>query len=181
MTEDALERLKYPVGRPDIPNIVSPDLFDGLIGVLEAFPAKLRAATEHLSDEQLDTPYRPGGWTVRQVVHHCPDSHVNAYIRFKLALTEDFPTIKPYLEDRCALLPDTQLTPVRVSLDLLDALHTRWTILLRALSPADWERGYVHPEVQRRFTLAQVLVMYAWHSRHHLAHVTELAKTKGWS
>jgi len=181
MTEDALERLKYPIGRVHIPDVVPPEQFDGMITTLETFPGKLRAAAAHLSPEQLDTPYRPGGWTVRQVVHHCPDSHVNAYIRFKLALTEDFPTIKPYMEDRCALLPDTALTPIGVSLSLLEALHTRWTILLRALSPADWARGYVHPEAQRRFTLSQVLALYDWHSRHHLAHVTELAKSEGWA
>lgn len=181
MTEDALEHLKYPVGRPHIPDVVPPEQFDGMIRVLETFPAKLRAATAHLDASQLDTPYRPGGWTIRQVVHHCPDSHVNAYVRFKLALTEDFPTIKPYMEDRCALLPDTPLTPIGVSLDLLDALHTRWTILLRALGPDDWARGYIHPEAQRRFTLAQVLSLYDWHSRHHLAHVTETAKARGWA
>ena len=180
MTLDPLEHLKYPVGRFETPDFVPPEQFGELISVLETFPAKLRAATESLSEAQLDTPYRPGGWTVRQVVHHCPDSHVNAYIRFKVALTEDFPTIKPYWEDRGAVLADYRLTPIHVSLDLLDALHHRWIILLRALDTADWARGYVHPEHQRRFTLSQVLAMYAWHSRHHLAHVTQLAKAKGW-
>jgi hypothetical protein len=180
MTQDPLEHLKYPVGRFETPDIVPPEQFDALISVLEAFPDRLRAATESLSDGQLDTPYRPGGWTVRQVVHHCPDSHLNAYVRFKVALTEDFPTIKPYLEDRCAQLADYRLTPIGVSLDLLQALHHRWTILLRALEPADWARGYVHPEYQRRYTLSQVLALYAWHCRHHLAHVTELAKAERW-
>ena len=181
MTEDALERLKYPIGRVNIPEVVAPEQFDHLITTLETFPAKLRAATEHLTPAQLDTPYRPDGWTIRQVVHHCPDSHLNAYVRFKVALTEDFPTIKPYMEDRCALLPDTRLTPIGVSLNLLDALHTRWTILLRALRPEDWARGYYHPEAQRRFLLPQVLVLYDWHSRHHLAHVTDTVRAQGWS
>lgn len=181
MTDDPLEHLKYPVGRLVIPDVVPPEQFDSLIAVLEALPAQLRGATAHLSDAQLDTPYRPDGWTIRQVVHHVPDSHMNAFIRFKVALTEDFPTIKPYFEDRCALLADYRLTPISVSLDLLAALHTRWTLLLHAMSADDWARGYTHPEYHRRFALSQVLALYAWHSRHHLAHVTELARAKGWS
>lgn len=181
MTADPLEHLKYPVGRFVMPDVVPQEQFESFIAVLEALPSQVRDATAHLSDAQLDTPYRPGGWTIRQVVHHLPDSHINAYIRFKVALTEDFPTIKPYLEDRCALLADYQVTPIVVSLDLLAALHTRWTLLLRAMTADDWARGYTHPEYQHRFRLSQALELYGWHSRHHLAHITQTAVMHGWT
>lgn len=180
MTEDSLEQLKYPIGRFVAPAVVPPQLRDALISVLEAFPARLRSATDRLSDAQLDTPYRPGGWRVRQVIHHCADSHVNAYVRFKVALTEDFPTIKPYPEALCAELADYKLTPPRVSVDLLESLHQRWTILLRAMETDDWKRGYVHPEYNKRCELSEALALYAWHCQHHLAHITELVKAKGW-
>lgn len=179
MTVDSLEQLRYPVGRFVAPESFSNQLRDECIAVIDAFPARLRAATEDLSDSQLDTPYRPGGWTIRQVIHHCGDSHMNALIRFKVALTEDFPTIKPYQEALCAELADYKLTPARVSLQLLDSVHTRWTILLRAMGTDDWNRGYVHPEMNRACALSEAVALYAWHCRHHLGHVTETAKA--WS
>jgi uncharacterized damage-inducible protein DinB len=142
-------------------------------------PAKLRTAVKGLSDAQLDTPYRPEGWTVRQVVHHVPDSHLNSYVRFKLALTEDEPTIKPYAEDRWAELADTAATPIEVSLTLLDSLHDRWVRLLRSLTPDQWKRTFRHPELGP-MTLEKTLALYAWHGRHHVAHITELRKRMSW-
>ena len=136
-------------------------------------PATLRALTAGRSDVELDTPYRPQGWTVHQVVHHVPDSHMNALIRFKLALTEDTPTIKPYDEARWAQLPDATQTPVDVSLALLDALHRRWVVVLRAMSPTDFERSFMHPEHGRTMSLDQALALYAWHGTHHLGHVRQ--------
>jgi hypothetical protein len=132
-----------------------------------------------LSDSQLDTPYREGGWTVRQVVHHVPDSHANSYVRFKLALTEHWPTIKPYDEAAWANLADSRLLPVDVSLSLITALHYRWVSLLESMSEEDCQKGYLHPE-QGRQNLAQVLALYDWHSRHHTAHITNLRQRQGW-
>ena len=150
-----------------------------MISEIERAPAALRAAVAGLSDAQLDTPYRDGGWTVRQVTHHVPDSHMNAYMRWKLALTEDEPTIKPYAEDRWAQLADTQSTPIEVSLVMLESLHDRWVRLLRSLGPSDWKRQFRHPEMGV-VSLEKNLAMYAWHSKHHVAHVTELRKRMGW-
>jgi uncharacterized damage-inducible protein DinB len=146
---------------------------------IEETPNRLRAAIQRLSDEQLNTPYRDGGWTVRQVVHHVPDSHLNSYIRFKLALTENEPTIKPYAEDRWAELPDSRVTPIEVSLALLESLHKRWTLLLRSLQPDDWKKTFRHPEVGL-LSLDQTLALYAWHGRHHVAHITGLRERMGW-
>ena len=139
----------------------------------------LRAALAGLSDAQLDTPYRPGGWTVRQVAHHVPDSHMNGFVRFKLALTEDNPTIRPYDEAAWARVPDTVRTPIDVSLALLDALHTRLVIVLESMSGGDFARPLVHP-VNGPLTIDGLLQMYSWHGRHHVAHVTELRKREGW-
>ena len=166
-----LDRLRFPVGRFAPPSDVTPADRERWIADLEALPAQLRAIVERMGNAQLDTPYRPGGWTVRQVVHHVPDSHMNAYVRVKLALTEDAPTIKPYDEARWAELPDTRDTPVAVSLALLDALHVRWVTLLRALEPADWSRTFVHPEHGRAMSIDAATALYSWHSRHHLGHV----------
>lgn len=143
-------------------------------------PSRLRAAVRGLSDAQLDTPYRPEGWTVRQLVHHVPDSHLNAYVRFKLALTEDNPRIKPYDEARWATLHDTGATPIETSLTLLDALHARWVTLLRSLEARDFERTLEHPQ-NGPMTLDQMLALYAWHGPHHVAHVTTLREREGWS
>jgi uncharacterized damage-inducible protein DinB len=149
------------------------------IAQIAACPANMRAAVEDLDEAQLDTPYRDGGWTVRQVVHHVPDSHMNAYVRFKLGLTEDTPTIKPYDESSWAQLPDSRITPIGVSLDILQNVHTRWVILLRAMRDADFARKINHPETGVQ-TLDRVLAHYAWHGRHHIAHVTSLRDRKGW-
>src|SRR5262249_10530754 len=138
-----------------------------------------RTAVQGLSPQQIETPYRDGGWTVRQVVHHVPESHMNAYIRFKLALTEDEPTIKPYREDRWAQLPDCQATPLEVSLALLESLHERWVGLLHLLKPEDWKRTFRHPELGI-VSLEKNLALYSWHGRHHVAHITELRKRMGW-
>jgi uncharacterized damage-inducible protein DinB len=142
-------------------------------------PAKVRAAVEGFTEQQLDTPYREGGWTVRQVVHHLADSHMNAYVRFKLALTEDEPTIKTYEQDRWADTVDSRTAPAEISLLLLDGLHDRWAMLLRSLSAADFARKFTHPE-HGKMTLERLLGLYAWHGRHHTAHITGLRDRKGW-
>lgn len=146
---------------------------------IAALPAHFREALRGLSDEQLDTPYRDGGWTVRQLAHHVPDSHMNAYVRLKLGLTEDSPVIKPYEEAAWALLDDTRTTPVEVSLTLLEALHTRWVNTLRAMSETDWSRTVRHPE-RGLMRLDQLLALYAWHGRHHVAHISALRERMGW-
>jgi uncharacterized damage-inducible protein DinB len=151
------------------------DLFDEI----EAAPAQLRTAVAGLDDAQLDTPYREDGWTVRQVVHHVLDSHVNAYVRFRWALTEDGPVIKPYEEKEWAKLPDAIAAPVAVSLDLLDALHTRWLILLRAMSPEDFERRWSSPDFGE-LSVDVLLQIYGWHGKHHVAHITALREREGW-
>jgi hypothetical protein len=150
------------------------------IDEIAAAPAALRAAVAGLTDEQLDTPYRPGGWTVRQVAHHVPDSHMNAYVRFKLAVTEDAPTINPYDEAAWAELVDVKTVPVATSLALLDALHERWVVFLRSLGEADWARTFRHPELGV-VPLEKNVALYAWHGRHHVAHVMALRERMGWS
>ena len=142
-------------------------------------PAALRAAVKGLSPQQIETPYRDGGWTVRQVVHHVPESHMNAYIRFKLALTEDEPTIKPYEQQLWAELGDVPSTPIEVSLALMDPLHDRWVRLLRSMKSADWGRTFRHPELGL-VALEKNVALYAWHGRHHVAHITELRNKMGW-
>jgi uncharacterized damage-inducible protein DinB len=162
---------RYPIGKFSFDGDVSDAARAARIAEIEAAPRQLRAALDGLTPRQLDTPYREGGWTVRQVAHHVPDSHLNAYVRFKLALTEDAPTIKPYDEARWAALPDSRDTPIEVSLALLDALHQRWVTLLRAMTPADFSRTFVHPEHGRAMPLDMVLALYAWHGKHHVGHV----------
>jgi uncharacterized damage-inducible protein DinB len=166
----------YPIGKFSFDGDVSEAARAARIADIAATPRLLRAAVEGMSERQLDTPYREGGWTVRQVVHHVPDSHLNAYVRFKLALTEDAPTIKPYDEAAWAALSDSRDTPIAVSLTLLDALHQRWVTLLRAMSPADFSRTFVHPEHGRSMSLDQVLALYSWHGKHHVAHVKQVGK-----
>jgi len=150
-----------------------------LIAQIAEAPARLREAVKGLTPEQLDTPYRPEGWTVRQVVHHVPDSHMNSYVRFKLALTEDEPTIKTYDEALWAALPDSKNTPVETSLTLLAALHERWVNLLQSMSPADFARKVNHPE-HGLVSLDHLLALYGWHGRHHVAHITSLRERMGW-
>jgi DinB superfamily len=170
--------LRFPIGEFMPPSTITPDTRGDAIDAIAALPQHMRRAVRGLSEPQLDTPYRPGGWTVRQVVHHVPDSHLNAYIRVKLAITEHNPTIKPYDQDAFAQLPDQRL-PIDVSLSLLDALHARWTALLRALTPDQFTRPLVHPEIGP-ITVDDVVQQYSWHSRHHVAHITRLREREGW-
>lgn len=175
MTDD----LRFPVGRFDVRAPVAADRLPGWTQQIADTPARLRAAVEGLSPEQLDTPYRPGGWTVRQLVHHLPDSHMNAYVRLKLALTEDEPVIKPYEEAAWAELEDSRSTPPQVSLVLLESLHDRWVRLLRALGPGDFARTLRHPEMGT-MRVDALTGLYAWHGRHHVAHITGLRERMGW-
>ena len=175
------ETLRYPTGRFQRPSrpLEGTERRE-LIDKIERTPSAIRAAVDGLSDAQLDTPYRPGGWTLRQVVHHVPDSHMNAFIRFKLALTEDTPTIKPYDESAWAKLSDARDTPIDTSLTLLSSLHERWVGLMRAMSPSDFGRKLTHPEWDAPLSLDSMLALYAWHGRHHTAHITGLRKQRGW-
>jgi hypothetical protein len=171
--------LRYPIGRFVPPASDTPDLRAGFIQDIAALPAALSAAVQPLTIPQRETPYRDGGWTVAQVVHHLPDSHLNAYTRFRLALTEDTPTIKPYDETRWAELPDAMSSDLTHSLALLAALHGRWTVLLETLRDDDFARTYVHP-TNGVTTLDRQLALYAWHGKHHLAHITQLRERMGW-
>lgn len=171
--------LRYPVGEFDWQAEVSPDMVPDFISTIEQLPAKMRAAVNGMDADQLNTEYRPGGWTVKQVTHHVADSHMNSFIRFKLGVTEDVPTIKPYAENEWAQGADYSQAPIELSLQILDALHTRWTILLRSMTDADFAREINHPD-NGRMTLAKLLALYDWHSRHHTAHITELRKRNNW-
>ena len=170
---------RYPIGKFSFEEPLTAAQKKQYLNDIEQTPARLRTAVRGLSDEQLNTPYRDGGWTVRQLAHHVPDSHMNAYIRFKLALTEDEPTIRPYMEDRWAELPESKQAPIDVSLALLDSLHQRWTLVLRNIPDADWKRTFRHPEMGL-LSLEKTLALYAWHGRHHVAHVTSLREKMGW-
>ncbi len=171
--------LRYPIGKFDWKVEVTPERLNQALKDIEQAPSRLRNAVNGLTPEQLDTPYRPEGWTVRQVVHHLPDSHVNSYVRFKLALTEDKPTIRPYLEDRWAQLDDARKAPIEISLNLLETLHYRWMLFLKSLSDADFKRTLIHPESGEIY-LDKNLCMYAWHGRHHTAQITSLRERMGW-
>jgi DinB superfamily len=173
-----LDDLRYPVGKFSKPAASTAAARAASIETLRRLPERLRTAVKGLNDAQLDTPYRDGGWTVRQVVHHFADSHANSYIRFKLALTEDSPTIKPYDEAAWARLPDSKM-PIEPSLDFVSGLHARLVGVVESMSEADFEKGFHHPE-RGRMTLANNLALYDWHSRHHLAHITNLRARKGW-
>ena len=170
--------LRFPIGEFVMPSSVTPQLRTAAISAIADMPARMREAVRGLSEAQLDTPYRPSGWTVRQVVHHVPDSHLNAYVRVKLALTEDNPTIKPYDQDAFAGLPDQKL-PVDVSLSLVDSLHARWVAVLKALTPQQFARPLYHPEIGA-ITIDYLVQTYGWHSRHHVAHITRLREREGW-
>jgi hypothetical protein len=176
MTE--LDDLRYPIGHFAPPASSLPGIRTAHMQTLRLLPERLRAAVAGLDDTQLNTPYREDGWTIRQVVHHLGDSHANAYVRCKLALTEDWPTIKPYDEAAWANLPDSRL-PIDTSLAFVEALHGRWVALLEEMNGDDFRKGYNHPERGRQ-NLATVLAMYDWHSRHHTAHITSLRARKGW-
>jgi uncharacterized damage-inducible protein DinB len=170
---------RYPIGKFTFDGTLTTDQKKQHLNDIEQAPSQLRAAVTGLSDKQLNTPYREGGWTVRQVAHHVPDSHLNAYIRFKLALTEDEPTIRPYMEDRWAELPESRQAPIEVSLALLESLHERWALVLQNIADADWKRTFRHPEMGV-LSLEKTLALYAWHGRHHVAHVTSLREKMGW-
>lgn len=174
-----IETLKYPIGRFKLPELVTGNAIQEAIATIKAFPANLFTAVRTLSAAQLNTPYRPGGWTVRQLVHHCADSHCNAYIRFKLALTEQNPTIKPYDEAAWAILEDSQL-PIEPSLAIIKATHLKWGILLDSMKEEDFNKTYFHPEKQKSQALDGVTLMYAWHSQHHLAHIQHLVLRESW-
>ncbi len=173
------EDLRYPIGQFDWKKEVPPADREGHIAAIEAAPAGFRKAAAGLTEGQLETPYRAGGWTVRQVIHHVADSHMNSYVRFKLALTEEDPTVKAYNEAAWARLSDSADTPVEVSLALLESLHRRWYVLMRSMNETEWKRTFRHPEIGP-LTLETSLAAYAWHGKHHTAHIEELRRRKGW-
>jgi uncharacterized damage-inducible protein DinB len=174
-----MEELRYPIGRFDYGAATPDEAIPALIDSIAALPAAFRAAVADLTDEQLDTPYREGGWTVRQLVHHVADSNLNIYVRFRLALTEDSPPVKTFSEKAWAELHDARTLAVEPSLALLDGLHARWVALLRAMTPADFDRTYQHPDMGT-VPLRKMLRLYEWHGRHHLAHITRLRERMGW-
>lgn len=174
-----IEKLKYPIGKFTFKEIEG-NAYSILIDRLADLPNKLRLAVSNLDNLQLDTPYREGGWTLRQVIHHLPDSHGNAYIRFKLAFTEENPTIRLYHEELWAECEEAKYGDIIDSLDLLDSLHRRWVSFVRTFKPQDFAKTYYHPERKRNYSLAEVLSMYVWHGEHHLAHITETRKRRAW-
>lgn len=179
MQED-LDKLRYPIGKFEQPTTFNPTEISTWIDVLNALPSWLDVIIENLDAHQLETPYRPDGWTMNQTIHHLADSHMNAFVRFKLALTEDNPTVKPYEEARWAETPENFSVPVNVSITFLHALHRRWTALLQALSEEDWQKTYYHPEQQKNVPLWRVAAMYAWHSKHHMEQLRGLKERMNW-
>lgn len=180
MSQKELEHLKYPVGKYIRPALLDSTCVKAYISDIKSFPIRLKNEVSHLNNAQLDTPYRPDGWTIRQVVHHCADSHMNSIIRFKLALTEESPTIKPYYEERWAELIDSKTFPIESSLALLEGLHLRWVALLNSLSEVQLKRTFIHPENGASFQLDENIGLYAWHCNHHLAHITSLKIRMNW-
>jgi uncharacterized damage-inducible protein DinB len=173
--------LRFPIGKFQRPTVALTDTQRReYVAAIAATPARLSDALKGLKPEQLDTRYRPEGWTVRQVVHHVPDSHMNAYTRFKLALTEELPLIKPYDEAKWAELGDARTAAIEPSLALLENLHKRWVLLLRSLGPAEWSRKFRHPDHEKPLSLDDSLALYAWHGKHHVAHITSLREREGW-
>jgi len=180
MTTEEIEDLKYPIGKSKVPEKISSTDIQKWISDISELPLKFNNATRTLTREQLDTPYRPEGWTLKQLVHHIADSHMNGLLRFKWALTEDEPTIKAFDEKQFADLDDSKLAPVEISLDLISALHAKWVILLENMSVSDFEKTFVHPVSGHRFTLKESLAHYSWHGRHHFAQLENLLIRKGW-
>lgn len=180
MDHTELIDLKYPIGQFKTPEAITPEAISEYIQNIETLPTRLRWAVQDMMEIQLETPYRPEGWTVRQVVHHLPDSHINSFIRFKLALTEDKPLIRPYKETLWAELPDAK-APVDISLDLLQALHARWVILLKSIKGEDWAKVFVHPEMGKEYRLDVALALYSWHGNHHLAQIERLKERREWT
>ncbi|AWG22611.1 metal-dependent hydrolase [Flavobacterium faecale] len=175
-----IEKQKFPIGSFVKPEIINAEQLSIWIESIASFPDRLKAEVQDLSNEQLDTPYRENGWTIRQVVHHCADSHLNSFARFKLALTEDKPFIKPYFEDRWAEMVDSKNFPIASSIKILEGIHLRWTAILKNLSATDLTRTFVHPEHGKSFSLDENIGVYAWHCDHHLAHITTLKIREGW-
>lgn len=181
MTETELQKLKYPIGNFDCPDRYSETLTRKWIAVLENFPERLVLLVKKLSDSQLETKYRPGGWTIRQVIHHLADSHHHSYIRFKWALTEEKPVIKYYYENLWAELPDSRSAPINLSLDHLKVIHAKLVYLLNSLNEDDLKRSFIHPEHNKEVVLWKNIGIYAWHSNHHYAHIENIMKLKGWN
>ncbi|WP_339916395.1 YfiT family bacillithiol transferase [Yeosuana marina] len=180
MTDLELEKLKYPIGKFDCPNNISQSNIEDWIFILEQFPKRLENLVKNLSNEQLDTVYRPNGWTVRQVVHHVSDSHHHSYTRFKWALTEDKPVIKAYYEDRWADLEDSRTAPIDMSIQHIKAIHFKLVYLLKQLSENDLNKSFIHPETKKQVVLKENIGMYAWHCNHHYVHIENLLKRNGW-
>ena len=180
MRETELQALRYPIGDFKPKENYSADDIKWYINTIELFPAKIKQAVAGLNNEQLDTPYREGGWTIRQVVHHVVDSHINSYTRFKLALTEDNPEIRPYEEALWAELPEAKTGPVELSIPLLEALHKRWVVMLKNITLEDMNRKLYHPGSKQQMTVSSLMHLYAWHCDHHLAHIANLKRSKGW-
>ncbi|MEM1135500.1 MAG: YfiT family bacillithiol transferase [Bacteroidota bacterium] len=181
MTEVDLEKLKYPIGKLVAPEVIAEKHIQQWISNLNGFPKAFEKLVQTLDDKQLDTPYRLNGWTVRQLVHHVPDSHTNAYIRFKWTLTEDIPLIKAYHEDRWGSLTDSVAGDIMPPIKLLYALHERWVQLMRQMEEKDWEKSLIHPETKKVIPLKNMLALYDWHSRHHYAHIENLIKKENWA
>ena len=179
MNQQEIDLLRYPIGKFSKPKEYSRDIILQNIEIISQYPEHLKNEVLHLSDEESKWTYRPGGWNIIQVVHHTADSHMNAFVRFKLALTESIPTIKPYHENLWAQLPDVNNVPMDASLKILEGLHLRWSTLLRTLSEKDLEKKYIHPEQNREVMLLEVLALYAWHCKHHLTHVQQAKKYRG--
>ena len=175
-----LNELKYPIGEFRKPSTITKEILKTWISDIASFPNRLSNEVLTLSDEQLDTPYRPDGWTIRQVVHHCADSHMNSLTRFKLTLTEDKPTIKPYYEERWAELADSKHMPIEPSLKMIEGIHERWSVLLNKLLESDYSKIFIHPEHGKEFRIDENMGIYAWHCNHHLAHITETKKRNNW-
>lgn len=176
-----MDKLKYPIGKPNIPTKISSELLTEWITTLELFPEKLKNLVGSLSEKQLDTPYRDKGWTIRQVIHHCADSHHNSYTRFKWTLTEDKPVIKAYFEDRWAELFDSKTAPIQLSLDALKALHAKWVYFLKGLTEEDLNKYFIHPDGNEKVNLKENIGIYAWHCNHHYAHIEQLLIRKNWN
>jgi len=173
-----MKKLQFPIGVFEKPQVIEKSHIKSWIQEIALFPARLSQQTEKLSAEQLNWQYRPDGWTIQQVVHHCADSHINSFTRFKLSLTENLPIIKPYLEDKWAELPDTIETPIVESIKILEGLHARWVVLLKTLNSNDLERKFIHPEHGKQFSIAENIGVYAWHCNHHLAHIIQALEKK---
>jgi len=176
-----LEQLQYPIGTFNPPKVLTKDLLNQWISEISTFPERLSNEVMTLTNAQLDTAYRPDGWTIRQVVHHCADSHMNSLTRLKLALTEDQPTIKPYYEERWAELDDSKSMPIAPSLKMIEGIHERWTVLLKHLTDAQYGRIFIHPEYEKTFRVDETIGIYAWHCNHHLAHIIETKKRNKWN